>query len=127
PGTLYPLIEQRFRQGAETAPADHDEALRQLALLRDRAAVEMAEKGLIAMPTVAIAPPRLSALLTDEHFYVSRNLRALANTRLVNLLGLSAITVPTGTPHAGLMLIGPPMDEARLLAAGAAVEAALSS
>ncbi|MEL6197519.1 MAG: amidase family protein [Pseudomonadota bacterium] len=126
PGTLYPMIEQRFRQGAETAPADHDEALRQLALLRDRAVAEMAERGLIVMPTVAIAPPRLSALLTDESFYVSRNLRALANTRLVNLLGLSAITVPTGTPHAGLMLIGPPFAEAVLIAAAGAVEATLA-
>ncbi|MEO1276012.1 MAG: amidase family protein [Pseudomonadota bacterium] len=127
PNTLYPMIEARFRQGAKVTAENHAEALTRLKAVRDRAVGEMGDRGLIVMPTVPFAPPRLTALLTDESYYVSRNLRALGNTRVVNLLGLSAITIPTGTPHAGLMLIGPPLAEATLLRAGHAVERALGS
>ena len=47
------------------------------------------------------------------------------NTRLANLLGLCALTLPTQTPSCGLMLMAAPRAEARLLRLGASAERAL--
>ena len=78
--------------------------------LRDRAvAGRIAETGLHRLPAVACLPPPVATLLeADESYYTERNLLALRNTRLANLLGLAAITLPLpGPPDDGLMLFGP--------------------
>ena len=64
--------------------------------------------------------------MTDADYYVSENLLGLRNTRIANLFGLCALTLPTGVPSAGLMLMGVPNGEERLLRLGAAAEAALA-
>jgi aspartyl-tRNA(Asn)/glutamyl-tRNA(Gln) amidotransferase subunit A len=50
----------------------------------------------------------------------------LRNTRIGNLMGACALTLPTVVPSSGLMLICPPMQEYFLLRLGAAVENALA-
>jgi aspartyl-tRNA(Asn)/glutamyl-tRNA(Gln) amidotransferase subunit A len=50
---------------------------------------------------------------------------ALRNTRIGNLMGLCALTLPTGIQSCGVMLMGHPMQEERLLRLGLAAEAAL--
>ena len=82
----------------------------------------MAEHGPMLMPTSPCLPPPVADLLADEEYFIERNLLALRNTRLGNLLTLSALTVPTATPMVGLMLVAGPGQEARLLALGQAVE-----
>ena len=67
-------------------------------------------------------PPNAERLLSDGDYFAERNLLALRNTRLGNLLALSSITVPTRTPMCGLMLFGPPEAEERLLRIGRAME-----
>ncbi len=126
PGVMYDRIESRFRQGKNADAAKDAEARREYARLSEALQDRMAEQGLIALPTTACWPPDRQRLLDDETFYNERNLLALRNTRLANLLGLSSITIPTGTPMCGLMVFGPPNAEARLLRAGAAIEAALA-
>jgi aspartyl-tRNA(Asn)/glutamyl-tRNA(Gln) amidotransferase subunit A len=66
-------------------------------------------------------------LLDDKDHFTERNLMALRNTRLANLLGLCSLTLPTGTPMCGLMLFAPPGTETRLLRIGSAIEAALAA
>jgi aspartyl-tRNA(Asn)/glutamyl-tRNA(Gln) amidotransferase subunit A len=56
---------------------------------------------------------------------VAENLLALRNTRIANLLGLCAITLPAGEPSCGISLMGPANGEARLLRCAAAAEAVL--
>lgn len=126
PDTVFPYIETRIRTGESVGAERLAEALATFAALRDETAAFIAEHGLLVMPTVPIAAPPVARLLADEAFYTERNLMALRNTRMANLLGLSALTLPTGTPMAGLMLVGPPLGEAALLAAGRAIEATLS-
>ena len=126
PGVMYDRIEGRFRQGKNADPAKDAEARREYARLSEALQRRIGEHGLIAMPTTACWPPDRQRLLDDEAFYTERNLLALRNTRLANLLGLSSITIPTGTPMCGLMLFGPPNAEARLLRAAAAIEAVLA-
>jgi len=50
---------------------------------------------------------------------------ALRNTRIGNLMELCAITLPSGTPSCGLMLMGPPGAEEGLLRLAQAAEAAI--
>jgi aspartyl-tRNA(Asn)/glutamyl-tRNA(Gln) amidotransferase subunit A len=78
------------------------------------------------MPTTPILPPNLDRLASDSDYFVSENLLALRNTRIGNLLGSAGLTLPTGEPSAGLMMLGPPMSEERLLRIGAAAEKVLS-
>ena len=71
-------------------------------------------------------PPEAERLLEDDDYYVTENLMTLRNTRYGNLLDGAALTLPTGTPSAGIMFIGKPMGEERLLRIGAAAEHALT-
>jgi aspartyl-tRNA(Asn)/glutamyl-tRNA(Gln) amidotransferase subunit A len=126
PGVMYERIEGRFRQGKHADPARDADARREYARLSAALQLRMNRVGLLVMPTTACWPPDRRRLLEDEAFYAERNLLALRNTRLANLLGLCSLTLPTGTPMCGLMLFAPPNAEARLLRAGAAIEAALA-
>ena len=77
------------------------------------------------IPTSAILPPNAARLVADHDYFVTENLLALRNTRIGNLLGVSALTLPTGTPSCGIMLMGKPFGEEALLRLGAAAEKAL--
>ena len=68
----------------------------------------------------------LERLNTEDDYYRTENLMTLRNTRIGNLLGLSALTLPTGVPSCGVMLMMPPDCEEALLRLGAAAEAALA-
>jgi aspartyl-tRNA(Asn)/glutamyl-tRNA(Gln) amidotransferase subunit A len=63
--------------------------------------------------------------MTDDAYYVTENLLALRNTRIGNLMGLCALTLPTAQPSCGVSLMAAPGQEARLLRLGSAAERAL--
>jgi aspartyl-tRNA(Asn)/glutamyl-tRNA(Gln) amidotransferase subunit A len=63
--------------------------------------------------------------MTDDTYYVTENLLSLRNTRIGNLMGVCALTLPTSQPSCGISLMCPPGQEARLLRLGAAAERAL--
>lgn len=123
-GLMFPMIRKRFASGGEV-PAEKDAKAR-LAIPRLRAAWLARTSGFDAaiLPTTPNQAPAVAALLADESVYVAENLRALRNTRLANLLGLSALTLPSGTPGCGSMLFGGPREESRLLRLGAAFDVA---
>ena len=77
-------------------------------------------------PVSPILPPDVARLMSDHNYYVSENLLALHNTRIGNLMGLCALSLPTGTPSCGLQVLGKPHCEEALLRVGAAMEAALA-
>jgi aspartyl-tRNA(Asn)/glutamyl-tRNA(Gln) amidotransferase subunit A len=78
------------------------------------------------MPTAPNIPPDHDRLMEDDAYYVTENLLTLRNTRVGNLMGLCAVTLPTGTPSCGIMLCGAPNGEERLLRVAQAAEAALN-
>ena len=126
PGVMYPMIEKRFRQGADIDPDRDRMARAALSALRERLIARMGA-GFVICPTVACLPPSAERLLAEEAFYTERNLLALRNTRLANLLGLSALTLPIPeNTMTGLMLVAPPGAEDRLLAAGLTLERRLA-
>jgi aspartyl-tRNA(Asn)/glutamyl-tRNA(Gln) amidotransferase subunit A len=98
------------------------EALAEYARLSQEVQGRMAEHGPMLMPTSPCLPPKVADLLADENYFSRRNLLALRNTRLGNLLTLSALTVPTATPMAGLMLVAGPGQEDLLLSLGQSME-----
>jgi len=79
------------------------------------------------MPAAPNTPPDHDRLMRDADYYVTENLLTLRNTRVGNLMGLCAVTLPTGVPSCGLMLCGTPFGEERLLRVAAAAETALWS
>ena len=101
-----------------------DEALTEL---EDESCVSVAMAAPVFWPFIAapILPPEIARLESDAAFVASENLLALRNTRIGNLMGLPAITLPTGRPACGLMAMGRAGDDRRLLRTAAALEAAL--
>ena len=63
--------------------------------------------------------------MTDDGYYVTENLLALRNTRIGNLMGNCALTLPTSSPSCGISFMCPPGQEEKLLRIGAAAETAL--
>ena len=126
PGAMFPQILERFRGGKDFAGADYVAAWLALDRLRGDWLAATAAYDAVLIPTVPILPPKVAAIASDPALFVSENLLTLRNTRIGNLMGIPALTLPTGVPSTGISLLGRPMGEERLLRLGAAAEAALA-
>ncbi|MFL2766850.1 MAG: amidase [Paracoccaceae bacterium] len=126
PDLMFAKILERFRSGANVLASDFICAWDKLMDLRQQyhLAVEMYDAVLI--PTSPIIPPELDRLMNDGDFYNSQNLLALRNTRIGNLMGGCSITLPTDIPSCGLLIMGMPSQEERLLRLAQACELVLS-
>ncbi|MCC6006566.1 MAG: amidase [Rhodobacteraceae bacterium] len=125
PDLVYPPIRERFEAGAGVSAAEHVAAWRHLRGLRRAWWARVSGLDGVLLPAAPIMPPARAAVAADAAHFTERNLMALRNTRIGNLLGACALTFPTGVASTGLMLMAPPLAEARLLDVGAAREAAL--
>lgn len=125
PGKMFPRILDRFRAGGNFSAADYVAAWRELRRLRGLWSAAVAGYDAVLVPTAPILPPDASRLMTDDGYYVTENLLALRNTRIGNLMGNCALTLPTAQPSCGISFMVPPGQEERLLRIGAAAETAL--
>lgn len=126
PQKMYSAIRKRFETGKDYSGVEVIRAWQDLKKIRKHWALATAGFDAVILPTAPTLPPSMERLATDEDFYVAENLLALRNTRIGNLMGLAALTLPTGTPSAGIMLMGSPNSEERLLRLGMAAQAALA-
>lgn len=126
PDKMYPQILERFRGGLATDAPSYVAAWRKLHQLRAEWAAQMSAFDAVLIPSCPILPPNAALLESDADHFVRANLLTLRNTRIGNLMGLSALTLPTGVPSCGIMAMGAPMQEAGLLRIGAAMEVTLS-
>lgn len=126
PDKMYAEILRRFRLGADHSGPDYVSAWAKLDGARQAYDAATAGFDAILAPTAPVLPPNLARLVAEPEYYVTENLLALRNTRIGNLLGLCAITLPTGTPSCGLMLMAAPDFDNAVLRLGAAAEAALA-
>ena len=126
PHLMFAQILERFRGGANVSAADYVAAWRTLEAGRRAWHARMAGYDAVICPTAPNVPPNFDRLMSDHDYFVTENLLTLRNTRAANLMGLSAVTLPTGTPSCGIMLMGAPMAEERLLRLAAAAETALA-
>ncbi|MGY6634095.1 MAG: amidase [Alkalilacustris sp.] len=127
PDRMFDRILERFRSGAAFSAPDLAAAWATLHAARAEWLVATAGYDAVILPTVPILPPDAQRLLDDPEFYVTENLLTLRNTRIGNLMGLCAVTLPTGTAGTGIMLMAAPGADARLLRLAAAAEAALAN
>lgn len=126
PDAMYSEIRERFRLGASFSAPDYAAAWAQLDGARAAWDAAATPFDAVLAPTAPILPPNLERLNSDSDYYKTENLLALRNTRVGNLMGVCALTLPTGVPSCGIMLMGAPDCEAALLRVGVAAEAALS-
>lgn len=125
PEVMFEPVRDRFRAGKGHLAADYVKAWQRLDALRLKYLAATAGYDAVAIPSVASLPPRIDALMADHAYFNAQNLLALRNTRIGNLMGLCALTLPTSLAMTGIMLMANPHDEARLLRLGKATEAAL--
>ena len=126
PEAMFEEILLRFRSGSNVLASDYVAAWQALDQLRAEYSEATAVYDAILMPSSPILPPNIDRLAQDHDYYVTENLLALRNTRIGNLMGACALTLPTGVPSCGFMILCPPMGEHRLLRLGAAVENAMA-
>ena len=126
PDLVFHEILDRFRAGGDYSGLDYAEGWMKLRALRKKYLRQTAQYNAVIVPTSPILPPNVERLTSDHEYYVSQNLLALRNTRIGNLMGLAGLSLPTGVPSAGIMLLTNPFSEHRLLRTGAAVETALA-
>ena len=126
PEAMFEEILLRFRSGSNVLASDYVAAWQTLDQLRAEYSEATAAYDAILMPSSPILPPNIDRLAQDHDYYVTENLLALRNTRIGNLMGACALTLPTGVPSCGFMILCPPMGEHRLLRLGAAVENAMA-
>jgi len=127
---MYPPVRARFEGGAAVDAAAAWRQVRERQALRADLAQRMAGADAIALPTVPIDPPPITALEAGGPAYDTANKAALRATSLANQLDLCAITLPAGLSRAGLpvglMLMAPRGRDARLLRLARAAEKALA-
>ena len=125
PELMYPPILERFRGGRDITAADYVAGWEELNRLRADWSLLVAGFDAVILPTAPILPPDVDRLLSEPDFFAAENLLTLRNTRIANLLGLPAISLPTGQPACGIMLMGRAGHDRGLLTIAAAAEAAL--
>lgn len=126
PDKMFAPVLERFRSGAAVKAADYVAGWQRLDRLRADWAARAAEFDTVLLPTSVILPPDAARLLSDPAYFTGENLLALRNTRIANLFGLCAITLRTSQPSCGISLLGPAMQDERLLRLASAAERALA-
>ncbi|MCY4288402.1 MAG: amidase family protein [Aestuariivita sp.] len=126
PEKMYQMILNRFRSGKDVSAPDYIAAwskLRQIRSLWKNACTPY--DGVLA-PTIPNLPPDLNRLQSEEAYYLRENQMALRNTRIANLMGICALTVPTAVSSCGIMIMGKASQEEALLRYGASIELMLT-
>ncbi len=124
---MFRPVRERFEAGSQVAGGTYVAAWRRLEAARQTWRARMAGFDAVLCPSVPTLPPQAERLMAEDDYYVTENLMALRNTRVGNLMGLAAMSLPAGQPSCGLGLMGSAMGEAPLLRVAASVEAALAS
>lgn len=127
PDLMHKPILDRFRSGADVSAPDYVAAWEKLARLRLEWAAKVAGFDAILLPTAPILPPDVARLEADEDYFVRANLLTLRNTRIGNLLGLPAVSLPTGQRGCGIMAMGHFGGDRHLLRVAAGLEHALAA
>ena len=119
-----PRVSIRIERGAEQSAADYIDLLAARASLIERATRRIASYDAIVLPTVALTPPRIADLQSDEA-YGRANLLSLRNCTLINMMDGCAISLPVhkqGEAPVGLMLAATADADGHVLSMAALLE-----
>ncbi|MDB9991033.1 amidase [Amylibacter sp.] len=123
---MYPEILNRFMAGKDFTNNEYIDAWSIVDNIRADWLTFTKKFDAVILPSSPILPPNKLKLLSDSEYYKRANLLALRNTRIANMLGLCAITVPTPQPSCGFMIMGPPNSEINLLNIASKIECEIS-
>ncbi len=126
PHLMYDRILERVRGGGSVLAVDYIAGWAELRAIRDRYLAATAGYDAVICPSAACLPPKVARVAADADYYRAINLKTLRNTRMGNLMGLTSVSLPTGTPSCGIMLNAAPGHDARLLRLARAAERALA-
>jgi aspartyl-tRNA(Asn)/glutamyl-tRNA(Gln) amidotransferase subunit A len=118
-------VQARLLANQFILATDYAKGLRARRLLRERYDAVLAQVNLLAAPTVPVPAPTI-AEAEDDSLTPGKLPNLVQNTVPANRTGLPAISVPCGFAAGlpvGLMLMGRPFEEERLLHTAAAYEA----
>ena len=128
--TLDPNVRARTVDGQSLSAVDYLNRVRIFSRAGASANERLREVDVLATPTVAITPPKLTEV-ADPEAYRRNNMLTLRNTSIGNLLGLCALTLPVALDRSampvGLQLVACRNTDAQLVAAALAVEKALGN
>ena len=123
-----PVVAYRILPAKDFSAADYLRALHACTTLQANIARALQDIDVFLAPTTMIPTAPLDEVDASLDAYTPFNLRYSRNTRVANVLGLCALTVPCGFTSEGLpiglMIHGKPRDEAMVLRVGQAFEQA---
>ena len=125
PNLMFAKVRERFQWGANFSGVQFSAAWKTLKNIRDAYREAVAGSDAVVLPSSPILPPDMRRLMEQQGYYESENLLALRNTRIANLMEVPSLTIPAPVPSTGIMFLGHPFQEGRLLRLGRAVETAL--
>ena len=123
-----PNVRARIEIGERMTDADYASLITARGRLITDANARSAGYDALVFPAVACVAPRFGDI-GDSAAWSRANAMMLRNASLVNMLDRCALSLPMHRGDelpVGLMIVGETMDDARLLAIGAAVERALA-
>ena len=115
--SVDPRVATRLRPGGDASADDYAELLRLRRCFIDEIKAELEPFNALICPTVAIPPPRLSDLVSDDA-YIRINRLVLRNTSAINMMDGCSVSLPVskpGNPPCGLMLSAPAGGDESLL------------
>ncbi len=124
-----PRVASRIRGAQAMGAADYIDLLHARRRWIAQVEARIAAFDALVMPTVPVVAPPIADLQASDPAYAAANALLLRNPTLINFLDGCALSLPCharGQAPVGLMLAGPAMADARILALGEAVEAALA-
>ena len=123
---LDPIVSFRVVKGRDIPAHEYIATVRAWDELRARTVTALDGIDGLLCPTVMIPPVPVADTLATTDTYAERNLQALRNTSIGNILGLCGLSVPCGFTErglpVGLMIYGKPFDEAGVLRTGHAFQ-----
>lgn len=128
PDSVFRPIRDRLAAGREASAFDAETIRNRLPALRRAYLAATAGYDAVIMATVPVPPPPIELVQSDFDAHARFAGLSSLNTRRVNYLGLCALSLPCGLSEGlpvGLMVIGGPSGEGRLLRTSAAIETAL--
>jgi aspartyl-tRNA(Asn)/glutamyl-tRNA(Gln) amidotransferase subunit A len=116
---LDPIVTHRIIKGKDVTATEYLDITRRLQEVRKISEAFFEVCDAIIVPTVMIAPRRLSEVKDSIEMYAKTNLQCLRNTAIGNILNLSGVSIPCGYSKdslpIGLMIYGKSFDEMKIL------------
>ncbi len=130
-GDAYdPRVASRIRGAQSMGAADYIDLQHARQRWISQVEARIAAFDALLMPTVPVVAPPIAELQASDAAYAAANGLILRNPTFINFLDGCALSLPchrAGEAPVGLMLAGSAMQDARILALGEAVEAALQA